>query len=259
MPRLNLEHQRKRARALLKSARAQDPEALRRFADAGHSLLSTTPALHDAQRVVAREHGFASWGRLRAHIRSESLRHPFIRSTLVAAAHRALETELSQPLFRDPLARPLAGDVGWSLVEAMRQTSWPGNGALGPDPYLTTEETRRSPFMTPYLHKMEEHGFPPWRFGVDDPEAWLATHGWSAASVVVGAPEANYERWPYFYIPRGTPAIPRTFFTQAWLGSRIRPPAPCSRSSWTPGGSAWRPDSRDRCRAREPPPWREIG
>jgi hypothetical protein len=81
---------------------------------------------------------------------------------------------------------------------------------------LTTEQTRCSPFMTPYLRKMEELGLPPWKFGVDDPESWLDSYGWDAASVVAGAPEANYGRWPYTYIPRETPAIPRAFFTQGW-------------------------------------------
>jgi methyltransferase (TIGR00027 family) len=272
-----------------------------------------------------------------------------MRSALVAAANRALETELARPLYRDPFARHLAGDIGRSLLDAMRRASWPGYGATGPEPYLTvmtrffddalrqvvaesairqvvilnagmdtrayrlawpsavtvfevdrsdvfehmnavinrvgaraacrrqvvaadrhgwarallkarfdsrtpaaflveglqhldssaadqllrdvttvsspdswiglaltTEQTRCSPFMTPYLHKMEALGFPPWRFGVDDPESWLATYGWDAVSVVAGAPEANYGRWPYAYIPRGTPAIPRAFFAQGW-------------------------------------------
>jgi len=298
--------------------------------------------------VVARENGFGTWARLKAHVQSEALRNPFMLSALVDAANRALETELVRPLYRDPLARHLAGDIGRSLLDAMRRASWPGY-ATGPEPYLTvktrffddalrqvvaesaitqvvilnaamdtrayrltwpstvtvfevdrsdifdhmkavldgvgaraacrrqvvasglrgwaralvkagfdphtpaaflieglqhhdssaadhilrdvttisssgswigldltTEETRCSTFMTPYLRKMEEIGFPPWKFGVDNPESWLATYGWDATSVVAGAPEANYGRWPYAYIPRGTPAIPRAFFTQGW-------------------------------------------
>ena len=353
MPRLNLEHQRKRARALLKAARANDPDALRRFQTHARPTAATTVSLHDAQLVVARENGFTGWARLKEHIRSESMRHPHMLSALVAAANRALETERAQPLYRDQFARPLAGRIGWSVFEAMQRASWPGF-ATGPDPYLTvmtrffddalqrvvsesaitqvivlnagmdtrafrlgwahpvtlfevdttevfehkqavlderrarptcrrhivaadphgsctrallkagfdarsrtavlvermhyyeaeeadrllrelttllspgswiglaltSEETRRSVFMTPYLQKMEALGFPPWRFGVDDPEAWLATCGWQATSVVAGAPEASYGRWPYAYIPRETPAIPRAFFTQGRLGGR---------------------------------------
>jgi methyltransferase (TIGR00027 family) len=348
VPRLNLAHQRKRARALLKAARTHSPDALRRLESTRtRAPLSSTVSLHHAQRVIAREHGFATWARLKAHARSEALRNPFMRSALVGAANRALETALARPLYRDPFAGHLAGDAGRSLLDAMRRASWPGYGATGPEPFLTvmtrffddalqqvvaesairqvvilnagldtrayrlawpsavtlfevdrsdvfehmkavldrvgaratcrrqvvaaglhgwaralsragfdartpaaflveglqhldpsaadrllrdvtavsspgswiglvltTEQTRCSAFMTPYLQKMESLGFPPWRFGVDDPDAWLATYGWDAVSVVAGAPEASYGRFPYAHVPRGTPAIPRAFFTQ---------------------------------------------
>jgi methyltransferase (TIGR00027 family) len=85
---------------------------------------------------------------------------------------------------------------------------------------LISEETRLSPFMTPFLDKWESLGLPPWIFGVGDPESWLGMHGWEATSVVVGSPEASYGRWPYAHIPRGTPAIPRSFLTQGWLGGK---------------------------------------
>jgi len=352
LPRLNLEHQRKRARALLKAARAQDPDALSRFAPS-RSRAASTVSLHDAQRVVARENGFASWARLKSHIRSEALRHPHMLSALLGATYLALETELPRPLFRDPLARSLAGQVGWSALAAMRHTRWPGYSS-GPDPFvsiltrffddalrnvvtqsgitqvvilgagmdtrafrlawppcmtvyevdradvfehkeavlgeararaacgrqivascsrgswtaalvkagfdprkrsavliqglhyfdasaaerllhdvtaistkeswigftLTTEQTLRSAFMTPFLQRLEALGLPRWQFGVDDPDAWVARHGWAATSVVAGAPEASYNRWPYGYVPRETPAIPRVFFTQAWFGGK---------------------------------------
>ena len=354
MRRLNLEHQRKRARALLKAARAADPDAVHRLASSrSRRRTSSTVSLHDAQRVIARENGFASWARLKEHIRSETLRHPLMLSALLAAAYRALETELPRPLYRDALARPLAGEVGWSALAATQQARWPGYSS-GPDPYVTvmtrffddalrnvvtqseitqvvilgagmdtrafrlawppsltvfevdrgevfehketvldelharsscrrqlvasssrrswtaalvkagfdprrrsavlienlhyfgaaaaerllhevtaistkgcwigfalpTEQTLHSTFMTPFLQRLEALGLPPWQFGADDPDAWLATHGWAATSVVAGAPEARYNRWPYAYIPRETPSIPRVFFTQAWLGGK---------------------------------------
>jgi methyltransferase (TIGR00027 family) len=83
---------------------------------------------------------------------------------------------------------------------------------------LITEDTLHSNFMTPFLRKWEELGLPPWRFGVNDPDSWLAAHGWETTSVVAGAPEISHGRWPYAYIPRGTPAIPRAFLTQGWMG-----------------------------------------
>src|SRR5262245_43950388 len=92
-------------------------------------------ALHDTQLVVARESGFRSWSRLKAHIRSERIRRPAMLAALLAAANRAAETIRPDALYRDPFARDLAGDAGRMVSEAMRQASWPGYTS-GPDPYL---------------------------------------------------------------------------------------------------------------------------
>lgn len=64
----NAAHLRKQAKDLLKSARAREPEALARIAEhlpaiRGQSAIATL-ALHDAQSVIAREHGFPSWAKL---------------------------------------------------------------------------------------------------------------------------------------------------------------------------------------------------
>ena len=69
--RLNLEQQRKRAKELLKSLRDGEPEAQRRFTEfhPEFSEQSTVGVkLADAQLVVARENGFPSWPRMKAHI-----------------------------------------------------------------------------------------------------------------------------------------------------------------------------------------------
>ncbi|MDQ3697092.1 MAG: ankyrin repeat domain-containing protein [Gemmatimonadota bacterium] len=80
----NLEQQKKQARELLEAARAHDLTALRRFRD-HHPRIAALPdaewprarlALHDAQLVIAREYGFPSWPKLKAHI-----------DTAVAAQH----------------------------------------------------------------------------------------------------------------------------------------------------------------------------
>jgi methyltransferase (TIGR00027 family) len=65
------------------------------------------------------------------------MRSPLTLAALMSAANRALETELPHPLYRDPFARHLAGDIGWSLLAALRQAAWPGYNTSGPDPYLT--------------------------------------------------------------------------------------------------------------------------
>jgi methyltransferase (TIGR00027 family) len=52
------------------------------------------------------------------------------------AANRALETDHTSPLYRDPYARELAGDPGFDVLYAMRTAA--GMGTFnGPDPYLT--------------------------------------------------------------------------------------------------------------------------
>lgn len=86
----DLEQQKKQARELLDAARARDPAALRRFR-VHHPRLSALPdhewppsrlALHDAQLVLAREYGFPSWPKLKAHIEamlSACRTRPFVR------------------------------------------------------------------------------------------------------------------------------------------------------------------------------------
>jgi len=67
--RLNLTQQRKRAKELLKALQAQDPEAARRLTRF-HPRPTTLSSvrLADAQCVIARKLGLASWPRLLRHI-----------------------------------------------------------------------------------------------------------------------------------------------------------------------------------------------
>jgi ankyrin repeat protein len=76
----NLEQLKKQAKSLLQAARAGDSTALRRFAilpafaeTAPEDLAAAGLALHDAQSVVAREHGFASWSLLREEVEIRAL------------------------------------------------------------------------------------------------------------------------------------------------------------------------------------------
>src|ERR1700750_2950340 len=59
---LNIDQARRRARELLRAARAQDPEAL------APSRHDRGPRLADAQRAVARDLGFPSWPALVHHV-----------------------------------------------------------------------------------------------------------------------------------------------------------------------------------------------
>lgn len=73
--RLNLEQQKKRAKELFAAVQSGDPAALARLKTGhprGASLKPTLVQLADAQLVLARENGFASWPKLKLH--AEALR-----------------------------------------------------------------------------------------------------------------------------------------------------------------------------------------
>jgi ankyrin repeat protein len=76
----DLDQLKRQAKELLRAARAADPTALSRFRllpslqHAGDDdLARATFALHDAQSVIAREHGFASWNALRERVEELTL------------------------------------------------------------------------------------------------------------------------------------------------------------------------------------------
>ena len=76
----DLDQLRRQAKELLRSARAADPAALTRFRllpslqRASDDELARAPlALHDAQSVIAREHGFPSWNALRERVEELTL------------------------------------------------------------------------------------------------------------------------------------------------------------------------------------------
>jgi methyltransferase (TIGR00027 family) len=96
------------------------------------------------------------------------------------------------------------------LREVACEGSW-----LGVD--LAGRDTIESVFMKPLLDRLAALGYPGWRFGVRDPERFLAERGWSAECTVLGAPDASYGRWRYGYIPRTVPdrAIPRHYLAVA--------------------------------------------
>ncbi|NKB70110.1 MAG: hypothetical protein GKR89_23805 [Candidatus Latescibacteria bacterium] len=70
----NLEHLKNQAKQLLKAHREQQSDAVRRVADQPVAL---PLSLQGAQRVVAREYGFASWPRLVAVVRQFTRRLRF--------------------------------------------------------------------------------------------------------------------------------------------------------------------------------------
>src|SRR5262245_13719789 len=101
---LNLEQQRKRAKDLLKAARAGEADALARLASvqAGPAALR----LADAQRAIARENGFASWPKLVSHA-AERDRERFIEAVQAndaAGLRQLLESSAAaRKLVNEPL------------------------------------------------------------------------------------------------------------------------------------------------------------
>jgi hypothetical protein len=65
--RLNLEQQHKRAKDLLKAAKAGDARALQRLRAAGFTPAGA-PKLAQAQHCIARELRFANWADLKRHV-----------------------------------------------------------------------------------------------------------------------------------------------------------------------------------------------
>jgi ankyrin repeat protein len=65
----SLDHLANQAKRLLSSFRSGDPDAMRRVAEFHpRPAPAASFSLHDAQLVVAREYGFASWPRLKEHV-----------------------------------------------------------------------------------------------------------------------------------------------------------------------------------------------
>ena len=96
----NLEQLKKQAKTLLRAAQSRDAGALQRFASlpafASSPLdrIASEAALHDAQSVIAREHGFASWSALREEVEARTLSfdaavEEFVRCATGGASGRA--------------------------------------------------------------------------------------------------------------------------------------------------------------------------
>jgi hypothetical protein len=91
----NLDQLKKQAKSLLRAAEQGEADALARFAILpGPSIKPAELALHDAQSVIAREHGFTSWKALREEIETRTLSFDaavdeFLRCATGGAAGRA--------------------------------------------------------------------------------------------------------------------------------------------------------------------------
>lgn len=65
---------------------------------------------------------------------------------------------------------------------------------------------------------MQAQSGAPWIGFIDDPEAFLASRGWSAALTQAGQPDANYGRWTLPILPTRAPNMPHYWFVTAKKG-----------------------------------------
>jgi methyltransferase (TIGR00027 family) len=99
-------------------------------------------------------------------------------------------------------------EVARGLLRKVVAASAPGSLLAGD---LVSYQTLISPFTAENQRRLREDGAP-WRFGTDQPEAWLAETGWRLAEMKLpGEDGAAFGRWPFPPVPRDMPHIPRSF------------------------------------------------
>jgi ankyrin repeat protein len=126
--RASLEFLSKQAKDLLKGARSGDAAARAWLAEWGPPGAGEQPTLADCQHALAREYGFPSWPRLRAHIETLAAIDPV--EALTAALKSRAATPVAEVLARFPslktrLNEPLkGGDFGATpLIVAVQQAN----------------------------------------------------------------------------------------------------------------------------------------
>jgi ankyrin repeat protein len=151
---LNLEQQKKQARELLRAIRAGRADALARvrgqhlrWANVDDATTRGEMALHDAQFVIAREQGFASWTKLKAYAE----RLPQSRHTRLFVTDIQWLTDRVHGLLR---TRQSAGPAA---LEQIREWHPRFSGC-------SDEEIRQAPFteIDAQLVYAREHGFDTW-------------------------------------------------------------------------------------------------
>ena len=126
---LNLDQARRRAKELLRAARARDPEALARFRD------DREPRLADAQRAVAGDLGFPSWPALVHHVEASRGDREQRCARLVAAALDNRADVAERLLAHDPSLAAAGLDVALVLGDHAAVAA-----ALQADPELVSKD-----------------------------------------------------------------------------------------------------------------------
>jgi hypothetical protein len=107
--RLNLEQQHKRAKDLLKAAKAGDPDALRRLHSAGFSEPGARK-LAEAQHCIARELRFSNWPALKRHVAAMERAQGALGTAALDADRRTLHIRCGNDIERTLAEAGLHGD-----------------------------------------------------------------------------------------------------------------------------------------------------
>ncbi|MEU5693154.1 SAM-dependent methyltransferase [Actinosynnema sp. NPDC020468] len=98
------------------------------------------------------------------------------------------------------------------LLAVLRGASAPGSG-LAVD--IMGKALLRNPFSKPFLDALAADGTP-WLFGTDEPEEFLAAHGWKVVELrEPGEPGVGQRRWPYEVHPRSRRGASRHWLIRA--------------------------------------------
>jgi ankyrin repeat protein len=124
----NLEHLKKQAKDLLHNFQQGDAAAMERFSSLASLSAPASPKLADAQHVLARDHGFASWPKLKEHV--ESLTRVLGPAALLSAAvcasdaNRVARVLESHPALKAQINAPMAnyGDGMQALLAAVQRS-----------------------------------------------------------------------------------------------------------------------------------------
>ena len=123
----NLEHLKKQAKQLLHNFEQGDPVAIEQFRSLASPHVPENPKLADAQHLLARDYGFASWPKLKEHV--ESLTRLLEPLEQLAAAVRASNSEwvarvlASHPALKPQINDPMPNHGGMQAILAAVQRS----------------------------------------------------------------------------------------------------------------------------------------
>jgi ankyrin repeat protein len=120
----NLEHLKKQAKQLLNDFQSREPEAIVLFRSFASRCTPENAKLADAQHIVARDYGFASWPKLKEHVDSFTLTplEQLLAAVRAQNAHRAEQLLEDHPELKADLNKPLAayGDLPLLLAAVQR-------------------------------------------------------------------------------------------------------------------------------------------